>query len=553
MVREDIMRRRTRIPGFWLAAATTLWLSSIALARDIPITVLYTTDLHGQLVSRISGKASPNETGGLLQVASLIEKIRAEEPHALLVDCGDTFQGGPEAYLSKGRILLDAMEYLHYDVWVPGNHEFDWGLEILKPLVRDAPCAVLGANIQARFGAPHPLPEIRPYLVREIDGIRVAVVGLTTPSIPLWTLPDYLGDVFISRSVPALENILPALKAENVDIRILIVHQGLSQGADSDHSEIQTIARDFPEFDLILGGHTHQRVEREIVGGTLFSQAECYGKTLGRATLVYNTVARKIIRRSAELLPVEADTPVHPELKVKLAPWIARVDQAWAQRIGFAAHALDARSGTPGDSAIDRLFREAIGEACDAEIVLHGALTPEGLDAGTITEQDLWRIVPFDNRIGVVHLTFGDLRIILEENIERGGTRFMGLLGASARYDPEAPAGRRIRTLTLPDGSVPHARRRFRVAINSYVLASGGGRFKELRQISEQPESQLTLLELQTRDVVRSYIRKHNPLSLSVDREDGLRSVSGLTAPRKRSYSSPKSGGPLREARGKGY
>jgi 2',3'-cyclic-nucleotide 2'-phosphodiesterase (5'-nucleotidase family) len=330
-----------------------------------------------------------------------------------------------------------------------------------------------------------------------------------------------------------LEKILPSLREEKPDIRILLAHQGGSPGGDDETGEIRTIAREFPEFDLILGGHSHQMVSREWMGDTLFSQAGCHGKCLGRATLVYDTVARKVIRRTAELLPVTDAIALHPGLKTRLQSRITAVDRIWTRDIGSTAIPLNARGAVAGQSAIDQLLREAIREASGADIVLHGVLTPESLDPGPITERDLWRIVPFENRIGVVSLTFGDLRAILEENLELGGNRFMGLLGAHATYDPQAPPWKRLRTLTLPDGSVPHARQRFTVALNSYVLASGGGRFKELRRITEQPEARRTLMNLQTRDAVRTYIRKHSPLSFPRDGTGGLEPEAGRIRKRK--------------------
>jgi 2',3'-cyclic-nucleotide 2'-phosphodiesterase (5'-nucleotidase family) len=518
-----------------------------AQAREIRVTILYTTDLHGRLAVRPEPGSQADDAGSLLQVATLIEQARAGEPHALLVDCGDTVQGGPESYLSQGRAMFDAMAFLRYDAWVPGNHEFDWGLGALQALVNDAPFEVLGANLRSQLGTEHPLPRVRTHILREVEGIRIALVGLTTPGIPQWTLPDHLGDVIVEPALPALEKILPALRADRPEIRILLAHQGWTQQGNDSSGDLRSIARDFPEFDLVLGGHSHQMVPREIEGDTLFSQAGCHGKCLGRATLIYDTVARKVVRRTAELIPVTASVPEHLGLKARMQGRISAVDRIWTRSLGEAAEPIEARTRIPGASGIDQLLRAAILESSGAEIVLHGALVPERLDAGPILERDLWRIVPFDNRLGVVHLTFGDLRRILEENLELGGNRFMGLLGARATYDPSAEPGRRIRSLTLPDGSVPHARRRFRVALNSYILASGGGRFKELRRITEQPEARRSMSNLQTRDAVRVFIRKHSPLSFPADPPDGLKPAEG------KGYSSSDRIRPRREPRTDGY
>ncbi|MDZ4199154.1 MAG: metallophosphoesterase, partial [Kiritimatiellia bacterium] len=199
-VREFVRRRFRWFLGLALILGGGI---SAGFAREVRITVLHTTDLHGRL------ETVPTTGGGLMALGARIEQIREQEPHVLLVDCGDTIQGTPVAYQTRGRVMIDALSILRYDAWTPGNHEFDWGIDALRPLVRDAPFAVLGANIRARYGSAHPLPEIRPYIIRTLDGVRVALVGLTIPVIPLWTLPDYLGETHFERSLPALERILP--------------------------------------------------------------------------------------------------------------------------------------------------------------------------------------------------------------------------------------------------------------------------------------------------------------------------------------------------------
>ncbi|MDZ4199520.1 MAG: 5'-nucleotidase, partial [Kiritimatiellia bacterium] len=214
--------------------------------------------------------------------------------------------------------------------------------------------------------------------------------------------------------------------------------------------------------------------------------------------------------------------PVHPVLAERFGPILARTEREMKKKIGTAAVAMGTADETPGGGAIGRLLRESIRKATGADLVLHGALTSESLEKGEITEKELWRIVPFENRLGVASLTWGEVRLLLEENLERGERRVMGVSGARALLDPQAAAGSRIVSLTLPDGTTPHPRRRFRVAINSYALASAGGRFPELRRLTGRPEARLTLLDLQTRDAVREAIRSMSPLDFSDRPSDGF-------------------------------
>ncbi len=151
--------------------------STAALARPIDITVLYTTDIHGHL-QPTSDYDGNQGVGGMLRCATRIEQIRSEKENVLLVDCGDLIQGSAESYLTEGRSTIQAMEYLAYDAWTLGNHEFDWGLPKLLALHDTTRLPMLAANIVGR-------PAANPIHCRacsrlscvNVKGVRVAVVG----------------------------------------------------------------------------------------------------------------------------------------------------------------------------------------------------------------------------------------------------------------------------------------------------------------------------------------------------------------------------------------
>ncbi|NKB23826.1 MAG: hypothetical protein GKR87_05500 [Kiritimatiellae bacterium] len=145
--------------------------------------MLHTTDLHGHFLPAYDYEGH-DEVGGLLRCATLIEKIKAREKNVLLVDCGDLIQGGAESYNTQGRVMIKALEWLGYDAWVLENHEFDWGLDKLAKLHDLTTLNMLGANIKTSSRKQHPLNKNKPYIMKDIDGVRVALVGLTTPGIP---------------------------------------------------------------------------------------------------------------------------------------------------------------------------------------------------------------------------------------------------------------------------------------------------------------------------------------------------------------------------------
>ena len=510
--------RRPRL----LAGACLLALALVgatAEARPVEIAVIHTTDLHGYVLPTVDYDGRTN-VGGILKSATLIRQLRAQNPHTLLVDCGDLYQGAPESYLTDGRIMIRALDWLKYDAWALGNHEFDWGLEKMGRLHDVSGTPMIAANLIARPGRPHPFPRVRPYVVREVDGVKVVIVGLITPGVPTWSTPDLLGDSLFERSVPALKRIMPAVRAEEPDVLLLATHQGYKRQGDDNANEINAIVKQFPEFDAIIGGHSHQPIpEAWIDGRVLYTQAGYFGAWLGQLDLTYDTVARRVTRKSARLHNVDETVPRDAELEALLDADLKRAEAYLARPVGRAATRIPWVSDEYGNSPIQRLLARALAAASGAEVVLHGVLDEQDLLPGELRMADIWRIVPYENRVAVLQVTPGELLELLAENAGvRSEHAFMGLYGARYTW---APGGERRPTgLVLADGTVPHPRKRLVLAVNSYAVASGGGRYKRLREISERPESRMRILDIDTRTAVVEYVRKHSPLDAAKLMED---------------------------------
>ncbi|NLB58226.1 MAG: hypothetical protein GX805_07125, partial [Gammaproteobacteria bacterium] len=201
--------RLRRLRGRLAAGALGLALTAVsAPARQVAVTILNTTDLHGS-IRRPPGTYVDHNEGSLLQCATIIRGIRAKNPNTLLVDCGDVFQGTAESFLSKGGAMARAMNALGYDAWAVGNHEFDWGVEVLGGLLEQMQAPPLAANLRADDRAPAGFSRIRPYVIREVDGIKVAIVGLTTPNLPNWFRGLEEAGLQTMKSRRALEQVLP--------------------------------------------------------------------------------------------------------------------------------------------------------------------------------------------------------------------------------------------------------------------------------------------------------------------------------------------------------
>lgn len=482
-----------------------------AFARRAEITLIHTTDLHGHILPT-TDYTGRRDVGGLLRAATLIGEIRKAHPNNLLVDCGDLYQGAPESYLTEGRVMMKACEWLKYDAWCLGNHEFDWGLDKLAALHDATGLTMLAANIGAREGGVNRLAKVQPFAIKEVDGVRVAIIGLITPGVPSWSRPHLLGDQTFERSVEALRRIIPAVRARNPDLIVLITHQGLRP--EDDHAnEIRAIAAAFPEIQFIIGGHSHRVVSHEHVGRTLYTQAGYHGIWLGQLDIAYDTVSRQVISGAAKIHDVTPEVPSDPGLERLCEQEIARTRMYLAEKVGTSDAVLDPKPDKQGRSPVQMLLCRAIAAACKADFVLHGALSESVLPAGDLTMADVWNVVPYENTIGVIHITPPQIASILDENGDRtGAVHFMGAFGL--RFDWEKGEDGRKHAVRLRDtGDRPlHGRKRYTVALHSYNLASGGRRFPTIRQIADEPESRLAMTGIDTRSALLAYIRKNSPL-----------------------------------------
>ena len=506
-----------------------LVVSSDLFAREISITILHTCDLHGNVLPTENYEGQTN-LGGIARCATVIRQVREQERNVLLVDAGDTIQGAAISYLTEGQVMVKALNHLRYDAWIWGNHEFDWGLDKLGACAQRAEMPLLNANVHAAFtnlaassSAARILARLKPYTLVDSDGVKVGIVGLNTPGIPNWSRPRLIDGLQFSDSVEELKTIVPALRRAGAQILVLVCHQGYRDGGDDHANQVNTIARNYPEFDVIIGGHTHRNFPEFKVSNVLYCQAKYFGIHLGRVDLVFDTDKNRVTRRSSRTIPMDDQVPLDADMVKLLGHEIDQSQRALSTVIGEATANFDLRGGPKRETPIHDLVFEAIAEALQPrrvkiDAIVHGILERRAtLSRGAITIGDVWKMLPYENTIGVAQLTLRQLREILEEDATAFEKReFRGVWGLKWAFDPEASDGKRVVSLLHPDGTALPEDTRLAVAFNSYDLASGGLRWKKLREIADKPEVKLAEYDLQTRQAVIDYIRKRGTIAPSV-------------------------------------
>lgn len=500
------MRRRLATVVLFLCLAAWVW------AREVPVTILHTTDLHGNILP-VTDYDGHTNVGGLARCATVIRQVRAAEKNVLVVDAGDSIQGTAVSYQSDGLVMVRALNALRYDAWVLGNHEFDWGLGKLTGCVARAGVPVVAANLSG-------VPGVRPFVVREVEGVKVGIVGLTTPGIPNWSRPRLIPGVKLADSVATLREVLPAVRRAGAQVIVLVCHQGYKEGGDDAANQIVALARNFPEVDVIIGAHTHRDFPSLMISGVLYTQAAYHGIRLGRVDLVFDTDKERVTRRVAQTLPMDEGVAVDAEVTGLFREELARAEKYLATVIGEATGDFGVKGAPRRETPVHALVCEAIagalrGRGVTVDAVLHGVLNSEiGLAKGPVTVGDVWRLVPYENTIGVAQLTRAELTEILDENAGvYAKNEFRGLWGMRWRFDPKAAEGARVLEIRRADGTALGAEERVAVAFNSYDLAGGGRRWPKLRAIVDRPECQLVEYEFTTRQALLDYIGRYGRIA----------------------------------------
>jgi 2',3'-cyclic-nucleotide 2'-phosphodiesterase (5'-nucleotidase family) len=230
-----------------------------------------------------------------------------------------------------------------------------------------------------------------------------------------------------------------------------------------------------------------------------------------------------VVRRQSNTLLMDEHIPLDAEILKLAGGEMDRAEKASSTRLGEATDDFWIRALPHKETPVHDLIFEAIADAlgehgAKVDVIIHGINERRyGLKKGAITVGDVWKVVPYENTVGVVRLTPAELREVLDEDAETyNNPAFRGIWGLKWIFDPEAKPGQRTTSLVRADGSSLDETQRLAAAFNSYDLAGGGQRWKRLRELVDRPEARLVEYDFQTREAVINYIRKRGTITPSI-------------------------------------
>ncbi len=296
------------LSGFWRKGFVVA--NSVARSRDpgavpeVLITILHTNDTHSQIDPVPANDRTYAGKGGVARRATLVKRIRQENPNTLLIDAGDAFQGTPYFNFFKGEVEYKAMSAIGYDVGTLGNHEFDNGVQGLVAALKFANFDLVSTNYDFR-GTPLE-GKIKPYVVREVGGVRIGLFGLGISPVALITPDNFKGITYNDPIKVSLDTVKLLRETERCQLVIAMSHLGYYENPKQGQIGDSQVAEQVDGIDFIASGHTHTFMQRPVIvkqrGGseTLIFQVGKSGIYVGRIDFTLRD--GRVIAATARLL-----------------------------------------------------------------------------------------------------------------------------------------------------------------------------------------------------------------------------------------------------------
>jgi 2',3'-cyclic-nucleotide 2'-phosphodiesterase (5'-nucleotidase family) len=341
------------------------------------ITILHTNDLHATLLT------SPENIGGFARLATAIRQEKLNAPASIYLDGGDLVQGSPVSTIFRGLPIFEAANALGIDVGTLGNHEFDYGWSRIRDFQKQARFPLVVGNVLNDAGQLLIPPG---YIVKEVGGVRLGIVGALTERTNTSVRPRDLGPWRVAPVVPAIRKLAQHLRPQ-VDVVLVLGHLT--------YEEDRAILEAVPEVSFVVSGHNHDARDLPMRFGERFAvKARSHGRELGRLNLRVDTQANRVIEWSWRSLPIRrsayAEDPAAAEI---VRNWEAQVSARVDVPIGQASAPLN---GDPLRLALQQLVARSLG----ADFAY---FNPRGiraaLPAGTILARHIWNILPFDDEV----------------------------------------------------------------------------------------------------------------------------------------------------------
>lgn len=493
-------------------------------SADVVLTVVHTNDTHSRIEE---GKAEI----GFAEMAAQVDKMRKDNKNLILLDAGDTFHGLPVATVVKGDSIAKAMNVMGYDAMTAGNHDFNYGYDRLKEIEKTLKFPILSANVKTKDKKD----AFKPYMIKEVKGIKVGIFGLSTPETATKTNPKNVEGVTFENPIETSKKMVQELKKENVDMIIALGHIGLDENSEFTSKKIIEAV---DGIDLFIDGHSHTLLkDGMVVKNTLIAQTGNYGQNLGVVEIGFKD--KKIVDKKASLItkndvkpavvppadndkkPEKDQIKAEPAGKMYLEPNKAVLESikkskdemksVTGQVIGKTTVELEGKRENvrSRETNLGNLLADAMKEETKADLAItNGGGIRDSIDVGDITKEEVLKVLPFGSYIITKEVKGEDLVKVLEHatdaypNVEG---KFPQVSGITFKIDMSKEKGSRVADIMV-NGQKLDLNKMYVVATSDFIANGGDGYpvFKTAKLLNE--------FEGQD-EVLMNYLKKHNPVA----------------------------------------
>ena len=491
-------------------------------SETVHITILGTTDIHGNIYNWSYEDGQEVDNIGLAKIHSVVKKVRAENPNTILLDNGDTIQGTiltDDLYntnLELPNPMIDVMNFMEYDAMTLGNHEFNFGLNLIDKIKNEAKFPIMAANAKYKNDGSN---FAEPYTIKEVNGIKVGIIGLTNPNIPRWDGPK-VTELEFNKLAETTKLYVEELK-DKTDIIIATIHAGLD--AEYGDDGVREVIERCPEIEAFIVGHDHV-TKAETVNNTVVGGAQDAGRQVVRFDLYLKKDGSKwnVENKKVEIIETK-DYEASNELKEYAKEYHEETLEFLTDVIGTATDDFHPASEVPGipeaqikDTAVIDLINNVQLESTEADIAAAALFKfDSNIKKGPITYASIFDIYKYPNTLIGIEVTGkelkdymewsasyyntykdGDVTISFDPNIR--GYNYDMFQGVDYKVDISKPKGERIVDLKFKGKPVQN-NDTFKLAINNYRY----GGLKDMGIISGEPYFESDPISL------RSYIAQH--------------------------------------------
>ena len=488
---------------------------SSASDDHIQVQLLGINDLHGQLdkYQTILG----NQTGGAEYLAAYLKKYKQENENTLLVHAGDMVGGSPPiSSLFQDEPTIEYLNMLKFDVGTPGNHEFDEGVYEMRRLIyggvhkntgyfSGSSTSYSSANVIDKKTGKLLLP---PYTIKKINGIPIGFIGVVTTETTKFLLPETRNQIEITDEVTAINKTVQILKDKGIKSIVVLAHIPVTSNwfggnADGDLAKMAPMIDD--EVDIMFAGHNH-KYANTIIDKKLVVQAYSYGSAFSQVQLTIDTRTKDIVDKKAAIIPtthhnIEPDqetVTLLEKYKKRMGPYVNKI-------VGTLPSELAKKKNLQGDFPLAKAVAESGQMALDTDMAFfhHGGVR-SSLPKGTITMEDLYTVLPFDQYFVKLRLTGDQIKQVLEQQWLNDKENRIQEVGITYTVNQSAPIGNRIVELKDSHGQELQPKKKYTVATSNYLATGGDGftAFTQGKQIKKGPTAV---------DTLAKYIKKKYP------------------------------------------